>query len=122
MSVYCIKLFLTVCYTQPIFVSLRIFFNSNRLTFLESFLSARRAKMSPTKYIPNMAHTVERTTKFLVSPSRLNSGKTLLKSMGLGATKILPPNAERCVHKQCIFPFTSFSPTFKKEESSLNKV
>lgn len=60
-----------------------------------------------------MRQTVERTTKFPVSSSLLNSVKTFLKSMGFGATKMLPPNAERCVHKQCNFPLTIFHPTFK---------
>lgn len=84
------------------------------LTFRRSFLSARRAATSPIKYIPNMRHTVERTTKFPVSPSLLNSVQTLLKSMGFGATKMLPPNAERCVHRQCSFPSTAFHPTLRK--------
>ena len=89
------------------------------LTFFASFLSARRANTSPTKYTPNMTHTVVRTTKFLVSPSRVNSVKTLSKSMGLGATKIFPPNAERCVHRHCRFLVTSFNPTFEKRKGTV---
>ena len=81
-----------------------------------SLLSVRRAKTSPAKYIPNIAHTVARTTKFLLSPSRVNSVKTFLKSMGLGEAKMFPPNAERCVHKQCRFPLRFFHPTLKKKK------
>lgn len=83
------------------------------LTFWRSSLSARRAATSPIRYIPKMRHTVERTTKFPVSPNLLNSVQTLSKSMGFGATKMFPPNAERCVHKQCTFPSTCFHPAFK---------
>jgi len=36
--------------------------------------------------------------------------------MGLGETKMFPPNAERCVHKQCRFPLRVFHPTLKKKE------
>ena len=88
-----------------------------------SLLSARRAKASPAKYIPNIAHTVARTTKFLVSPSRVNSVKTFSKSMGLGEIRMFPPNAERCVHKQCRFPLTSFHPTLKRKnrKNTLNE-
>jgi len=83
-------------------------------TFCKSFLSARRATTSPIKYNPNKQHTVERTTKFPVSPSLLNSVHTLSKSMGFGATKMFPPNAERWVHKQCSSPSVCFHPTFKE--------
>lgn len=85
-------------------------------TFRRSFLSARRATTSPIKYIPNRKHTVERTTKFPVSPSLLNSVQTLSKSMGFGATKMFPPNAERWVHKQCSFPSVCLPPTLKESK------
>ena len=87
--------------------------SSKNYTLLKSFLSVWWAKTSPIRKIPNMRQTLERTTKFPVSSSLLNSVKTLLKSMGFGATKMLPPNAERCVHKQCNFPRIVFHPTFR---------
>lgn len=83
-------------------------------TFCKSFLSARRATTSPIKYNPKRQHTVERTTKFPVSLSLLNSVQTLSKSMGFGATKMFPPNAERWVHKQCSSSSVCFHPTFKE--------
>ena len=83
-------------------------------TFRRSFLSARRETTSPIKYNPNRKHTVERTTKFPVSPSLLNSVQTLSKSMGFGATKMFPPKAERWVHRQWSFPSVCFHPTFKE--------
>lgn len=46
-------------------------------------------------YKPSMAHTVANTTKFPDSARLPNSANTLSKSMGFGATKKSPPNADR---------------------------
>ena len=58
-----------------------------------------------------MTHTVARTTTFFVSPSLVNFMKTVSKSIGFGATNILPPNAERWLHKQWSCSLVVFDPS-----------
>lgn len=69
-------------------------------TFISSFLSAFLANTSPMKYSPNMAHTVASTTKLPLSAKLPNSAHTLSKSMGFGATRKSPPNADKWVQRQ----------------------
>ena len=63
-------------------------------TLFVSFLSALRASSRPTKYMQNIMHTVKKTTKSSGS-GFVNRANTVSKSIGLGATKIFPPNADR---------------------------
>lgn len=63
-----------------------------------------------------MEHTVVMTTKFLVSPRSGNLLKTFLKSMGLGATKKSPPNADRWLQRQRMLPETTSEVTYENKE------
>ena len=65
------------------------------LTLSSSRLSSLLANTRPITYKPRMAQTVDNTTKFPVSARLPNAANTLSKSMGFGATKKSPPNADR---------------------------
>ena len=70
-------------------------------TLLASPLSARLAITKITRYNTKVNITVTRTVKFCVSSSFRNETDTSLKSIGLGATNKLPPNAVRWLQEHC---------------------
>lgn len=86
-------------------------------TLSSSFLSSLRAKTRLIVYIPRMTHTVDNTTKFPDSARLPNAANTLSKSMGFGATKKSPPNADRCVQRHCNCFEVVFGPTCTKRIS-----
>lgn len=67
-----------------------------------------------------MTHTVPSTRKFFDSKILLNASQTLSKSIGLGATRKSPPNADRWVQRHWREPFAEFGPTLIQEKQQSN--
>ena len=67
-----------------------------------------------------MTHTVPSTRKFFDSRILLNASQTLSKSIGLGATRKSPPNADKWVQRHWRESFAEFGPTLNQEKQQSN--